>query len=49
MQKCRFNCQKICYAGICYNPRKCSAKDKKGNPVYATKDDPEYSSNRKMK
>jgi len=48
MYKCKYNCQNICYARICFNVRKCSAKDKKGNPLYASKNDPEYSSNRKM-
>ena len=48
MYKCKWNCQNICYARICCNERNCSAKDKEGNPLYATKDDLEFSTNRKM-
>lgn len=36
MKRCQFNDKNTCYAMACYDNKKCSAKDKDGNPRYAT-------------
>jgi hypothetical protein len=33
---CQFDKNESCYAYVCYSSQKCNARDKNGNPCYAT-------------
>lgn len=36
MGKCIFDMHGVCHALTCYYRQHCGARDKKGNPIYAT-------------